>query len=422
GTGAVMGSKNLKAIILSGTGKVPLHDPKRFLDKSKEVLKQIQENSFVPIRRKYGTPYWVQVINKEGFIPTKNYREGFFEYGEAINAETMQKSIVDGGGACYNCSIACWNKSSIKKGPFKGVKLIGPEYETIALMGSNLGMETIEDVAYVCDRCNELGIDTISCGGLLGFAVEAFQKGIINRDDLGGYDINWGNPKKLTRLMEDIAYRKNKLADLFAEGTKIASGKLGKKSEKFAVHVKGLDIPGYDPRGTFGMGLAYATSDRGACHQRAWTVRAELNDPELERFSLKNKAQIVKDVQDERAAFFSLVLCDFAPISEENCVDMLNLATGYNHTVESYLKCGERIWNLIRLFNLREGIEEDKLPSRFFKDSFTKGPAKGIVLIEDDFKNSLKEYYSIRGWNENGVPTEKKLAELGLDRYLKLIR
>jgi aldehyde:ferredoxin oxidoreductase len=417
GTGAVMGSKNLKGIALSGTNKIPVHDEEGFTKKAKEVLKQVQENSFVPVRRKYGTPYWVQVINTEGFIPTRNYSEGYFEHGENINAETMQEQIVDGGGACYNCVIACWNKSSIKKGPFKGVKLIGPEYETIALMGSNLGLEIIEDVAFICDRCNELGMDTISMGGILGFAVEAYKKEKITRDDLGGIDIDWGKPKELTQLMENIAHHKNKTAKLLGGGVKTAAEKLN--AESFAVHCKGMDIPGYDPRGTFGMGLAYATSDRGACHQRAWTVRAELNDPELERFSFEKKAEIVKAVQDERAAFFSLVLCDFAPISEENCVEMWNLASGFNHTVESYLRCGERIWNLVRLFNIREGLKpgDDKLPPRLFNEPFTKGPAKGVVLTEVDYKKSLKEYYSLRGWDEKGIPTTEKLKDLDLTKY-----
>ncbi|MCK4903021.1 MAG: aldehyde ferredoxin oxidoreductase C-terminal domain-containing protein, partial [Thermoplasmatales archaeon] len=298
-----------------------------------------------------------------------------------------------------------------------------PEYETIALMGSNLCMPSIEDVAYINSRCNELGMDTISLGGVLGFAIEAYEKGIITKDDLDGKDIEWGKPKKLAKLIEDIAYRKSKAADILAEGTKIAAEKLGKKAEKFAVHVNGLELPGYDPRGTFGMGLAYATSDRGACHQRAWTVKAELWDPELERFSFEKKAKIVKDVQDERAAFFSLVLCDFAPISEENCVDMWNLSTGFGHTVESYLKCGERIWNLVRLFNLREGHDpaNDKLPIRLFNDSFTKGPAKDILLTKKGFDKSLQEYYSLRCWNKNGIPTKDKLKELGLEKYGKLV-
>jgi aldehyde:ferredoxin oxidoreductase len=416
-----MGSKNLKAIIVKGTQNIPIHNIEDYKKRTKEVLKQIKENDFVPKRRKFGTPYWVDVINKEGFIPTKNYQEGFYEEGNKINAETMQNKIVDKGGACFNCIIACWNKSSIKSGPFKGISLVGPEYETIALMGSNLKISSIEEVAYLNSRCNELGMDTISLGGVLGFAIEAYEKGIISDKDINGNKIGWGKSKELGRLIEDIAYRKTKITKILGEGVKNAAKKLGKDSSNFAVHVNGLEIPGYDPRGTFGMGLAYATSDRGACHQRAWTVKAELYDPELERYSFKDKAQIVKDVQDERAAFFSLVLCDFAPISIENCVDMWNLSTGFNHTVKSYLECGERIWNLVRLFNLRDGhnTSDDKLPERLFNEPFTKGPAKGIVLKKDEFNKSLQEYYMIRGWNKKGIPTIKKLKELGLEKYAK---
>ena len=419
GSGAVMGSKNLKAVTITGSNNIPIHDPDRFQKLAGEVTKRVQENDFVPKRRKYGTPYWVDVVNDEGFIPTRNYQEGYFEHGDAINAKTMQKRIVDKGGACFNCVIACWNKSSIKTGPHKGVSLVGPEYETIALMGSNLGMNSIEDVAYLNERCNELGMDTISLGGVLGFAIEAYEKGIISLENLNGNDIGWGKTDELAKLIDDIAHRKGRVADILADGVKIASEKLGKNSEEFAVHAKGLEIPGYDPRGTFGMGLAYATSDRGGCHQRAWTVKAELYDPELERFSFENKAKIVKDIQDERAAFFSLVLCDFAPISEGDCVDMWNLATGFDHTVESYLLAGERIWNLIRLFNIREGLNptDDKLPPRLFNDSFTKGPAKGVVLTEEGFQKGLKEYYSLRGWDAKAVPTARKLKELGLKKY-----
>jgi len=423
GAGAVMAFKNLKAITITGNNKIPLHDPEGFAKKSKEVLKRIQENDFVPKRREFGTPYWVKIINEEGFIPTRNYKEGEFEYGKEIDADAMQKSIVDTGGACFNCVIACWNKSSIKEGPHKGVSLVGPEYETIALMGSNLGMTSIEDIAYLNSRCNELGMDTISLGGVLGFAIEAYEKGVITKKDLNDNDIGWGKTEELAKLIEDIAYRKGKIPSILAEGVKVAAEKLGKNSKDFAVQIKGLEIPGYDPRGTFGMAIAYATSDRGACHQRAWTVKAELWDPNLQRFSFKDKAKIVKEVQDSIAAFFSLVFCDFAPISIEHCVELWNLATGFNHTIESYLKAGERIWNLIRLFNLREGMDpaDDNLPIRFIKESFTKGHAKEILIKKEDFEKSLKEYYALRGWNEKGIPTSNKLKELGLSKYEKII-
>jgi aldehyde:ferredoxin oxidoreductase len=423
GAGAVMASKNLKAIVISGDKKIPLHDPDGFTKKSKEVLKRIQENEFVPKRREFGTPYWVKIINDEGFIPTKNYKEGEFEYGKEIDTEAMQKRIVDTGGACFNCVIACWNKSTIKSGPHKGVSLVGPEYETIALMGSNLGMSSIEDVAYLNSRCNELGMDSISLGGVLGFAIEAYEKGAITKKELNDNDIGWGKTEELAKLIEDIAYRRGKIPSFLAEGVKVASEKIGKGTEDFAVQIKGLEIPGYDPRGTFGMAIAYATSERGACHQRAWTVKAELWDPNLKRFSFENKAKIVKDVQDSIAAFFSLVFCDFAPISTEHCVELWNLATGFNHTTESYLKAGERIWNIIRLFNLREGMDpaDDNLPIRFIKESFSKGHAKDVLIKKEDFEKSLKEYYALRGWNEKGIPTPEKLKELGLSKFGKIL-
>ncbi|MBU0496603.1 MAG: aldehyde ferredoxin oxidoreductase family protein [Candidatus Thermoplasmatota archaeon] len=421
GNGAVMGSKNLKAIVVTGTKKIPIHDPERFRLKTKEVLQKIQENGFIPLRRKYGTPFWVKPVNDWGLLPTRNYQEGYFEQGDAINAEAMQEKIVDGSGACYNCVIACWNQSSIKSGPYKNVSLVGPEYETIALMGSNLGVGKIEDIAYLNERCNELGMDTISLGGVLGFAIEAYEKGAITNADLGGHAIGWGKTKELAELIDDIAYRRGAAGGLLAEGVRAASSRLQKGSEQYAVQVKGLEIPGYDPRGAFGMGLAYATSDRGGCHQRAWTVTAEINNPNFHRFSFEKKAHLVKKVQDERSAFFSLVLCDFAPISETDCVSMWNLASGFDHTVESYLLAGERIWNLIRLFNLREtqGSLVDTLPPRFYKDPFTKGPVNGILIPKEGFQRSVEEYYSLRGWDRSGIPTAAKLKELRLSAYGK---
>lgn len=418
GSGAVMGSKNLKAITISGSKKIMLHD-EEFNVRAKEVLKKVKENDFIPMRQKYGTPYWVKPVNEEGFIPTRNFQEGQFEHGKNLTAETMQDAIVDGSGACYNCVIACWNKSSVKKGAYKGVHLIGPEYETLALMGSNLGIESVEEVAFLNERCNEYGFDSISLGCVLGFAIEAYEKGVFSKEDLLNVDIGWGKTKELAELIKNISLRNGVAADILAEGVRKAAETLGKDSEHYAMHSKGLEIPGYDPRGTFGMGVAYATSDRGGCHQRAWTAKAELYDPELDRFSFDKKAKIVKEVQDERAAFFSLVLCDFAPISEEDCVEMWNLATGFDHTIDSYLMAGERIWNLIRLFNIREGLQPyaDTLPPRFFNDPFTKGPAKDVTLSKENFDTCIQEYYSLRGWTKEGFPTEDTIKRLELESY-----
>jgi aldehyde:ferredoxin oxidoreductase len=421
GSGAVMGSKNIKAITLTGSNTIPLHNIEAYNDHAKQVLKKIKENDFVPMRTKYGTPYWVRPVNDGGLLPTKNFQEGQYEYGNNLSAETMQKRIVDESGACYNCVIACWNKSSIKTGPYKGTTLVGPEYETIALMGSNLGMKTIEDVAFLNERCNELGMDTISLGNVIGFAIESYRNGLFTEKEVNNINLTWEDTESISKLIHMIAYRDTNIANILAEGVKHAAEQFGKNSSTYAMHAKGLEIPGYDPRGVFGMGIAYATSDRGACHQRAWTTKAELNDPELNRFSFEKKAKIVKDVQDERAAFFSLVLCDFAPISEEDCVEMWNLATGFNHTVKSYLQCGERIWNLIRLFNIREGLHpsSDTLPDRLFTDGFTKGPTKDKTLSKKEFEKSIQEYYHLRGWDKQGIPTKNKIKELGLDGIIK---
>jgi len=423
GAGAVMGSKNLKALTIKGTNKVPLHNPEKFRKRSQEVLRKIQDNSFVPLRRKFGTPYWVKPVNDWGFIPTKNYQEGTFEQAESLNAESMQQRIVDKGGACWNCVIACWNTSSVKSGPYQGVHLVGPEYETIALMGTNLGIGSIEEVSYLNERCNECGMDSISLGGVLGFAIEAYQQGIISKQDLNNHDIGWGKTKELGLLLEDIAYRKGSVCNALANGVRSVAQQLGKGSDAFAVHANGLEIPGYDPRGSFGMGLAYATSDRGGCHQRAWTVTTEINNPKYDRFSFKKKAKLVKTLQDDRAAFFSLVLCDFAPIAEKDCVNLWNAATGFDHTVSSYLQAGERIWNLIRLFNLREGLNShtETLPPRFFNDSFSHGQAQDKIIPKEEFKQSLQEYYTLRGWNQKGIPTRKKVRELGLELYANKI-
>ena len=423
GAGAVMGSKNLKALTMQGTQKIPLYDEKRFKQKAKEVLQNIQNNSFIPTRRQFGTPYLVKPISDWGFIPTNNFQEGKSPNSEAPSAESMQKSIVDSSGACWNCVIACWNKSSIKKGPYKGTSLTGPEYETFALMGTNLGIETVEELAYLNERCNELGMDTISLGVVLSFAIEAYQKGIITKKQLTNIDINWGKTKEIADLITAIAYQKGTIPTLLGQGVGQAAKKLGNNTQTYAMHVKNLEIPGYDPRGSFGMGLAYATSDRGACHQRAWTSMKEMKDPQYNRFSFEKKAQLVKTIQDERSAFFSLVFCDFAPITEQECTDLWNLTTGFTHTTESYLQAGERIWNLIRLFNLREGMKpsDDWLPSRFFNETFTDGPAKNIKLNEQEFQKCLKKYYTLRGWNSQGIPTQKTLQHLNLIDYQSII-
>ena len=416
GAGAVMGSKNLKAVaVRSASYKIEYADPEGFREAAKKALKVIRENSFIPLRRKYGTPIWVAPVNKAALLPTRNFRTGVFEKAENISGETMRDKIVVKDGTCYNCIIQCWKYTHVESGKYKVDELAGPEYESIALLGSDCGVGSIEAVAHASMLCDDLGLDTISTGNSIAFAMECYERGLLTADDTDGLELKFGNADAEIEMVKKIAYRKG-LGNLLAEGVRRASKKIGDGSERFAMHVKGLEIPGYDPRGAFGMALAYATSDRGACHQRAWTVRAEIEGKLEPRFSTKGRARFVKETQDERAMCFSLVLCDFAPLEVKHFVELLNKATGFNFTVEDYLKTGERIWNLTRLFNVREGItrKDDTLPPRFMEEPLPEGATKGQVVTKEMLDEMLDEYYALRGWDKNGVPTEEKLKELGL--------
>jgi len=416
GAGAVMGSKNLKAVaVRSASYKIEYADPEGFREAAKKALKVIRENSFIPLRRKYGTPIWVAPVNKAALLPTRNFRTGVFEKAENISGETMRDKIVVKDGTCYNCIIQCWKYTHVESGKYKVDELAGPEYESIALLGSDCGVGSIEAVAHASMLCDDLGLDTISTGNSIAFAMECYERGLLTVEDTDGLELKFGNADAEIEMVKKIAYRKG-LGNLLAEGVRRASKKIGDGSERFAMHVKGLEIPGYDPRGAFGMALAYATSDRGACHQRAWTVRAEIEGKLEPRFSTKGRARFVKETQDERAMCFSLVLCDFAPLEVKHFVELLNKATGFNFTVEDYLKTGERIWNLTRLFNVREGItrKDDTLPPRFMEEPLPEGATKGQVVTKEMLDEMLDEYYALRGWDKNGVPTEEKLKELGL--------
>ncbi|MCX6088590.1 MAG: aldehyde ferredoxin oxidoreductase family protein [Caldiserica bacterium] len=405
GPGAVMGSKKLKAIAVKGSGKVKVYDEEKFKELSSKLTKKVTDNTFVHTRRVLGTSYWIDPMNRMGILPTRNFQSGYIENGYGLIGSNM-KYYSKRDVSCYNCTIMCGKVLNVNGNDVK------VEYEDIALLGSNNGMTDVLDVAKALVLCNELGLDALSTGGTVAFAMECAEKGILKDAP------EFGDAEGQRKLINDIAY-KNGIGKLLSEGTKRASEKLGQNSTDFAINVKGLELPGYSPRSSWGMALAYATSDRGGCHQRAWTVRAEV-DGVLKRFSTEGIAQFVKDVQDERAAAFSLVVCDFVPLSIDDFMSGLKYGIGVDLDEKEYIKVGERIWNLVRLFNIREaGIsrKDDTLPRRMFKEPLPM-PPKGkekISLPKESFDEMLSEYYYIRGWNENGIPTKEKLVELNLN-------
>lgn len=406
GPGAVMGSKKLKAIAVKGSGKVKVYDEEKFKELSSKLNKKVTDNTFVHTRRVLGTSYWIDPMNRMGILPTRNFQSGYIENGYGLIGSNM-KYYSKRDVSCYNCTIMCGKVLNVNG---NDVKI---EYEDIALLGSNNGITDVIDVAKALVLCNELGLDALSTGGTVAFAMECKEKGILEEAPI------FGDAEGQRKLINDIAY-KNGIGKLLSEGTKRASEKLGQNSTDFAINVKGLELPGYSPRSSWGMALAYATSDRGGCHQRAWTVRAEV-DGVLKRFSTEGIAQFVKDVQDERAVAFSLVVCDFLPLSIDDFMSGLKYGIGVDLDEKEYIKVGERIWNLVRLFNIREaGIsrKDDTLPGRMFKEPLPMPPngKEKVSLPRESFDEMLSEYYYIRGWNENGIPVEEKLVALGLNK------
>jgi len=411
GSGAVMGSKNLKAVVAGGTLKIDAVGDD-FKELTRIFREKVRTNPGVQNRHEIGTMMWVNMSNEGGFLPTRNYQSGYFEDAEKISGEKMIEENTYAHRACYGCLIACGKANKWNEGKYAGLDVDGPEYETTALLGSNCGLNDLAAVAKASLICDDLGIDTITTGATISFAMECVDKGYLNQEDIS--NLTFGNDDAVLQLIELIANKKG-LGKLLSKGSKVAAEKIGHDSIDFAIQVKGNELAGVEPRGSFGMALAYSTSDRGACHQRCWTPGAELKG-DLKRFSFEGVPKFVKESQDERASCFSLVLCDFLPFDVPEMVEILNSATGFSYTPESYLTTGERIWNLTRQFNVREGIStnDDVLPKRFYKDIMPEGAAKGQFINKDKFEAAKLEYYKLRGWNDQGIPTEEKLTQLNL--------
>ncbi|GFP43663.1 aldehyde:ferredoxin oxidoreductase [Candidatus Hakubella thermalkaliphila] len=294
----------------------------------------------------------------------------------------------------------------------------------VELVGSNLGLGDLEGVAYAVRLCDELGMDSMSTGGVIGFATEALEKGAITTSDLGGLDLKFGDRSSVIELVKMIASRENPLARLLGEGVKRASEQIP-GTEEYAVHIKDLESPAWGPSGAPGMGLALMTADRGGCHQRAFPILYQVGgelweDREIKRLETRGKAELVTDLQNYLAALDTLVKCDFAQydITKKTYLEMLSSAIGREYSLDDLMRLGERVWNMVRLFNVREGFsrKDDHLPPRFVKESLPDGPAAGHRITEEDMEVMLDEYYKVRGWDGQGRPSQRKLEELGLER------
>ena len=419
GLGAVMGSKRLKAIAVAGTKRpVVVHD-----DKLRPLVKQmtlrIKERT-APLRN-FGTAGGVLASEAIGDLAIQNWRRGTWRAGaEKLSGEAMAETILTGRYFCKACTIGCGREIEIKEGPYAGVKGAGPEYETLAGLGSMCLVDDLKAVSKANELCNRYGIDTISTGAIIAFAMEAFERGLLRGSDTDGLDLSWGNAETVVSLVEKIGKREG-IGDLLANGVRFLAQHLGGDAHTFGVEVKGLELPYHDPRALSSLAAAYATYSRGACH-RSYSHYLERNTlPELgfekalDRHATERKGVAAAVMQDYGGLYNSLKLCQFIMrgVTVQEVVDCLNHVTGWDMDLAEFMRAGERASNLKRLYNVRLGMsrKDDTLPPRILNETLPDGGAANYL---PNLEAMLDEYYAYRGWTSEGIPTRAKLEALGL--------
>jgi aldehyde:ferredoxin oxidoreductase len=420
GAGAVMGSKNLKAVAVRGSMKVPVADEARLREISKELRARLEQHPVVSNFKPYGTGFLMEHGWVSGDVPNKNWDKGLWREGcEALNGRVMAETILVPHAACQGCFIRCARWIKINEGRF-AMEGPGPEYETLAAFGTMLMNDDMASICWVNDLCNRYGIDTISTGAAIAFAMEAYEKGIITKEE-ADCELTWGNIDAIVEMVEQIGEARG-LGALLGRGVKRASAELGHGTEAYAVHVKGLEVPYHDPRAYFSQATSYATGQRGACHMHGASFIMEQGaprpdtgvPPEVDRFDNEGKGVLAKLAQDKYSMTASMVIC--VMLSDgmifADYANILEAVTGEPWTSERVNQTGERITNLQRVFSMKCGITgaDDTLPKRLLE-----GPDEGSHAGRvPDLAVLIPDYYRERGWNEKGRPTAEKLKELEL--------
>lgn len=415
GLGAVMGSKKLKAVVVRGTNSVKVAKPDDFIEACKDARKKLKEH---PVTGEglaaYGTEVLVNILNQTQALPTRNWRDGgYFEDADDTSGEALTEKYLVRNKGCFGCSIGCGRITRIKDGPFKGFGE-GPEYEAGWAYGADCGVKDLAAISKANFICNELGLDPITMGATIACTMEMYEKGILSKEELGR-ELPFGDAESIVHFTKMTGLREG-FGDVMAEGSYRMAKKLG--HPELSMSVKKQEMPAYDARGVQGMGLEYATSNRGGCHVRGYLTSPEvLGIPEkLDPLVTTDKAIWLKTFQDLTGVIDSAGICLFTSfaIGLPEISSMLRSALGLDYSDEDILQIGERIWNLEKIFNMEAGFtaKDDNLPSRLLKEPLTSGPAKGKVVELDTM---LKEYYEVRGWNKEGVPTKEKLEELSIE-------
>ncbi len=413
GLGAVMGSKNLKAIIVDGNAKPKIAKPDEFMLKVKEHVNKLKEHAVtgqgLPT---YGTAVLVNIINQSGMFPTENWQKGVDDVGENLSGETLTEKYLITKHPCWGCVVACGRKSKVEIGPYKIEYTEGPEYEAIWALGGSTHIDDLGAVIRANHYCDIYGMDPITLGSTIAAAMELNEKGLIPKEDLQGIDLKFGNADAVVELAHMTAFKQG-FGYWIAQGSKAMCEHYG--APELSMSVKGLEMPAYDPRGAKGIGLNYATANRGGCHVTGYTIAAEvLGDGSIDRFTEEGKAALTKTFQDFTSVVNSAVNCLFVTfaLGLPEYAEMIGPATGWDVTPDELLKTGERITNLERMLINKFGFtgKDDTLPKRLIEEPMPEGPSKGQKVDLDKMK---KEYYELRGW-EDGVPTQEKIKELGL--------
>jgi aldehyde:ferredoxin oxidoreductase len=418
GQGTVMGSKKLKAIAIRGNRSLHVHDLEALKKQVKDIIFRTQNHPNMEPWQKYGTAFFIQWANDNAVIPTRNFQTTQYEDIDKIDGDQLVEKCLITHKACFGCWMNCgkYTKAVIPGKP--EVHLEGPEYETGALCGANIGMKDINHVAYINWLMDNVGMDTMSGGGIIAFAMECFEKGLITEKDLEGHTLEWGSIDDVEHFVDMVTHRRG-IGDWFAGGTKRAAEKIGQGSEKFAMQVKGQEMSGYDGRWAPGMLLSYMTADIGAHHNRSWTITVDLAEG---REKIEGRAKIVVYLQHIRPLFDALCLCRLfwgeLDITPEDIMESLNHITGWGISIDEALRTSEKIWNLTRCHYLERhkgnGRTFDYPPARSWEDKILSGSGKGKGVTKEQVEQLLDDYYEARGWDNNGNPTREVLEDLGL--------
>ena len=428
GVGAVMGSKNLKAVVANGTKSVSIADKDAIKKINKSMAAAIKENMLG--MKECGTGGGLEISEELGNLPIRNWGQGSWEEGAAkTSGVAMANEYLSGTYNCGTCMISCGRVVKAQGGPYDGQEIGGPEYETLGLMGTNLMNDDLPTIIKANELCNRYGLDTISTAGVIGFGMEVWEKGLLDKRDSTEFPLEWGNSTVIIKLVEQIGNRIG-MGAFLGQGVRKVAEQLGPAVKEFAAEIKGLEPPAHDGRAKFTTAIGMATSNRGACHLSGFAhdfeegaVLKDLGSPALpKRFTAEGKAENVFRMQNLMGMLDSAIACKFAlfgGLTVDPLIAAINAATGWDMDRDEFFCTGERIFNIKRLYNNRLGIsrKDDTLPLRMLKKK--RGGGTNYLPPLDEM---LKEYYQYRGWGESGIPTKEKAEELGLEEYYTLVK